>query len=139
MVDATGSMHGVTTFIIPVLRIIVIRSGQKLDAITWFSDGKAETYTGSMGNMFDLLMAGAPFVGSEETIGLAFTHAAKSAPKPGAYIIIGDEPSADKIHYFHIPSPVFSIPLGQSNPDTNWAYQKLADETGGKRLKLEFK
>jgi len=139
MVDATGSMHGVTTFIIPVLRIIVIRSGKKLDAITWFSDGNAETYTGSMGNMFDRLMAGAPFIGSEETIGLGFTHAAKSAPKPGAYIIIGDEPSADKIHYFHIPSPVFTIPLGQSNPDTNWAYQKLADETGGKMLQLEFK
>jgi len=139
MVDATGSMHGVTAFIIPVLRIIVIRSGKKLDAITWFSDGKAETYTGSMGNMFDRLMAGAPFIGSEETIGLGFTHAAKSAPKPGAYIIIGDEPSADKIHYFHIPSPVFSIPLGRSNPDTNWAYQKLADETGGKMLQLEFK
>jgi len=139
MVDATGSMHGVTTFIIPVLRIIVIRSGKKLDAITWFSDGKTETYTGSMGSMFDRFMEGAPFIGSEETIGIGFTHAAKAAPKPGAYIILGDEPSADKIHYFLIPSPVFAIPLGRSNPDTNWAYQKLADETGGKMLQLEFK
>ncbi len=139
MVDATGSMHGVTSFIIPVLRIIVIRSGKKLDAITWFSDGKAETYSGSMGSMFDRLMEGAPFIGSDETIGNGFTHAIKFAPKPGAYIIIGDEPSTDKIHYFQIPSPVYTIPLGQSNPDTNWAYQKLADETGGKMLQLEFK
>jgi len=40
LIDATGSMHGVSEFLIPVLRIIVIRSGKKLDALTWFSDGK---------------------------------------------------------------------------------------------------
>ena len=139
IVDATGSMHGVTSFIIPVLRVIVIRSGKSLDAITWYSDGKTETYTGSMGDMFDHLMDGAPFVGSEETIGKAFTHAAQAAPKPGAYLLIGDEPSSDKIHYFYIPSPVFTLPIGRSNPETNWAFQKLADETGGKMLHLEFK
>lgn len=139
MVDATGSMHGVTTFIIPVLRVIVIRSGKRLDAISWFSDGKTETYRGSMGSVFDNLMTGAPFVGSDETIGHAFTHAIKVAPKPGAYLLIGDEPSTDRIHTFYIPSPVFTIPLGFSNPDTNWAFQKLADETGGKMLKIEFK
>lgn len=139
MVDATGSMHGVTTFIIPVLRVIVIRSGKRLDAITWFSDGKSETYQGSMGSMFDNLMDGAPFVGSEETIGRAFRDAARNAAAPGAYLLIGDEPSRDRVHFFDIPSPVFTIPLGKDNPDTSWAYQKLADETGGKMLLLELK
>ena len=139
LVDATGSMHGVTTFIIPVLRVIVIRSGKRLDAISWFSDGRTETYRGSMGSTFDSLMNGAPFVGSEETIGRAFRYAANHAPIPGAYILIGDEPSSDRIHSFDIPSPVFTIPLGISNPDTNWEYQKLADETGGKMLKIELK
>lgn len=138
MLDATGSMHGVTTFMIPVLRVIVIRSGKRLDAVSWFSDGKTETYRGSMGSMFDNLMNGAPFVGSDETIGRAFRYAAEAAPKPGVYLLIGDEPSSDRIHYFDIPSPVFTIPLGLSNPDTNWAYQKLADETGGKMLKIEL-
>ncbi len=139
MVDATGSMHGVTTFIIPVLRIIVIRSGKRLDAITWFSDGKSETYQGSMGSMFDNLMDGAPFIGSEETIGRAFRDAARNAAAPGAYLLIGDEPSQDRVHYFNIPSPVFTIPLGKNNPETTYAYQKLADETGGKMLQLELK
>ncbi|MDH5323853.1 MAG: phage scaffolding protein [Gammaproteobacteria bacterium] len=139
MVDATGSMHGVTSFIIPILRVIVIRSGKRLDALTWFSDNRSQTYQGSMGDMFDHLMSGAPFMGSEETIGRAFRDAAKAAPAPGAYILIGDEPSSDRIHYFRIPSPVFTIPLGHSNPDTNWAFQKLADETGGKMLRLELK
>lgn len=139
MVDATGSMHGVTTFVIPVLRVIVIRSGKKLDAITWYSDGKTETYTGSMGSMFDNLMSGAPFIGSEETVGRAFQYAAEHAPIPGAYLLIGDEPSTDKIHYLSIPSPVFTLPIGKSNEDTNWAFQKLADETGGKMLKIELK
>ena len=139
MVDATGSMHGVTSFIIPILRVIVIRSNKKLDAITWFSDNRSETYQGSMGSMFDNLMNGAPFMGSEETIGRAFRDAAKAAPNPGAYILIGDEPSSDRIHYFHIPSPVFTIPLGHSNPDTTWAYETLSKETGGKVLKLQLK
>lgn len=139
MVDATGSMHGVTTFIIPVLRVIVIRSGKQLQAITWFSDNKSETYTGTMGNMFDKLMKGAPFIGNEETIGKAFTDAAKAAPPPGAYLIIGDEPSTDRIHYFYIPSPVFTLPIGRSDPETNYAYQKLADETHGKMLHIELK
>ena len=139
MVDATGSMHGVTTFIIPVLRVIVIRSGKRLDAITWFSDGKSETYQGSMGSMFDNLMDGAPFIGSEETIGRAFRDAVRNAPAPGAYIVIGDEPSRDRIHYFDIPSPVYTIPLGNNNPETTYSYQQLADETGGKLLQLELK
>ena len=138
MVDATGSMHGATTFLIPVLRIIVIRSGKRLDAITWFSDGTAATYHGSMGAMFDNLMSGAPFIGSEETIGRAFRHAAREAPAPGAYLLIGDEPSDDRIHYMEIPSPVFTIPIGKQNPETVWAYQKLADETKGKMLQLVF-
>jgi hypothetical protein len=139
MVDATGSMHGVTTFIIPILRVIVIRSGKRLDAITWFSDGKSETYRGSMGSMFDNLMDGAPFIGSEETIGRAFRDAARNAPAPGAYLLIGDEPSRDRIHYFYIPAPVFTLPLGKNNPETTYAYQKLAEETGGKMLQLELK
>ena len=139
MVDATGSMHGVTTFIIPILRVIIIRSGKRLDAITWFSDGKSETYQGSMGSMFDNLMNGAPFIGSDETIGRAFRDAARNAPIPGAYLLIGDEPSTDRIHYFNIPSPVFTVPLGKDNPETTYAYQKLADETKGKMLQLELK
>jgi len=139
MVDATGSMHGVTTFLIPVLRVIVIRSNKHLDAITWFSDGKNETYTGSMGSMFDKLMDGAPFIGSEETIGKAFRHAAKQAATPGAYILIGDEPSSDRVHYFDIPSPVYTIPIGKQNPETLWAYRELAEQTNGKMLQMEIK
>ncbi|MGD8570799.1 MAG: hypothetical protein PVJ39_22125 [Gammaproteobacteria bacterium] len=138
MVDATGSMHGATTFLIPVLRVITIRSGKRLDAITWFSDNTSATYQGTMGAMFDNLMTGAPFVGSEETIGKAFRSAARESAAPGAYILIGDEPSDDRIHYFDIPSPVFTLPIGKQNPETTWAYQKLADETGGKMLQLVF-
>jgi len=139
MLDATGSMHGVTNFLIPVLRVIVIRSGKRLDAVSWYSDNKTETYRGSMGSIFDDVMNGAPFIGSEETIGRAFRDAAKNAPAPGAYVLIGDEPSTDKIHSFYIPSPVFTIPLGKSDPETDWAFQKLADETGGKMLRIELK
>ena len=139
MVDGTGSMHDVTTFLIPVLRVIVVRSGKELTAITWFSDSNSETYTGTMGSMFDNLMAGAPFVGSEETIGKAFRHAARNAPAPGAYLLIGDEPSSDRIHYTDIPSPVFTIPIGKENPETHWAYQTLADKTKGKMLQIELK
>ena len=139
LIDATGSMHGVSEFLIPVLRIIVIRSGKKLDALTWFSDGKADTYHGTMGEMFDRLMEGAPFIGANETIGYGFRYAAEHAPPPGAYLLIGDEPPTDKISYFNFPSPVFTLPIGRDNPDTNWHYQKLADKTGGKMLHLELK
>jgi hypothetical protein len=138
LIDATGSMHGVSEFLIPILRIIILRSGKKLDALTWFSDGHADTYTGTMGAMFDRLMEGAPFTGANETIGAGFKYAAEHAPAPGAYLLIGDEPPADRIHYFDIPSPVFTLPLGRDNPETNWHYQKLADETGGKMLHLEL-
>ncbi|HEC18750.1 MAG TPA: hypothetical protein ENI97_05345 [Gammaproteobacteria bacterium] len=139
LIDATGSMHGVSEFLVPILRIIIIRSGKKLDALTWFSDGKADTYRGTMGEIFDRLIEGAPFVGANETIGHAFKYAAEHAPAPGAYLLIGDEPPADRIHYFNIPSPVFTLPLGRDNPDTTWHYKKLAEETGGKMLHLELK
>ena len=139
VVDATGSMHGVATFLIPVLRVIVVRSGKKLSAITWFSDRRAETYSGSMGDMFDKLMAGAPFVGHKETIGDAFRQASENAPPPGAYVLIGDEPSTDRISYFNIPSPVFTLPIGRDNPDTNWQYETMAKETGGKMMHLIFR
>ena len=132
-------MHGVTTFLIPVLRVMIIRSGKELNAITWFSDNTAETYTGTMGEMFDRLLQNAPFVGSEETIGHAFRHAVKAASSPGAYILIGDEPSTDHIAYHDIPSPVFTLPLGRDNPDTLWEYENLAKETKGRMLRLEFK
>ncbi len=139
LIDATGSMHGVSEFLVPILRIIIIRSGKKLDALTWFSDGHSDTYRGTMGAMFDRLIEGAPFTGANETIGQGFKYAAEHAPVPGAYLLIGDEPPSDKISYFNIPSPVFTLPLGRDNPDTNWHYQKLADETGGKMLHLELK
>jgi len=139
VVDATGSMHGLSSFLIPILRVIVIRSGKHLDAVTWFSDGKAETYTGSMGEMFDQLMQGAPFIGPNETIGDAFRKAEMNAKKPGAYLLIGDEPSDDHISYLDIPSPVFTLPIGRSNPTTLWEYQTLADKTGGKMLQLDFR
>jgi hypothetical protein len=139
MVDATGSMHGAANFLIPVLRIIVIRSGKHLDAVTWFSDGRADTFHGTMGAMFDRLMEGAPFIGANETIGHAFKYAAEHSPPPGAYLLIGDEPPADRVVYFNIPSPVYALPIGIDNPDTNWFYKKVADETGGKLLHLELK
>ncbi len=139
VVDATGSMHGVSTFLIPILRVIVIRSGKHLDAITWFSDDKAETYTGSMGEMFDQLMKGAPFIGANETIGDAFHKAAANSRAPGAYLLLGDEPSDDRIFYLNIPAPVFTLPIGRKNPSTIWEYQTLADRTGGKMLHLNFR
>lgn len=138
VVDATGSMHGAVTFLIPILRTIVIRSGKQLSAITWFADGQAGTFSGTMGEMFDQLMQGAPFAGANETIGDAFLRAAQNAPAPGAYILIGDEPSDDRIYYRSIPSPVFTLPIGKSNPNTEWQYQQLADKTGGKILHLRF-
>ncbi len=138
MVDATGSMPGASTLLIPVLRIIVIRSGKRLDALTWFSDHRAETYQGSMGEMLDQLITGAPFIGAEETIGHAFKYAQKNASTPSAYLLIGDEPPSDNIVYFNIPSPVFTLPIGRDNPDTNWHYKTLAEKTGGKMLHMEF-
>jgi len=138
MVDATGSMHGASNFLIPILRVIVIRSGKRLDALTWFSDHRAETYQGSMGAMLDQLIEGAPFIGAEETIGHAFKHAVNNAPAPSAYLLIGDEPPSDRIIYFNIPSPVFTLPIGRDDPDTNWHYSTLAEKTGGKMLHMEF-
>ena len=139
IVDASGSMHGLSSFLIPVLRTIVVRSGKQLSAITWFTDYEAETYTGTMGEMFDALMSGAPFGGNMETIGKAFRVAARNAPPPGAYLLVGDEPSDDKIYYSDIPSPVFTLPLGRSDPETTREYQTIADKTGGRMLHLDFR
>ena len=139
IVDATGSMHSVSAFLIPILRVIFARSGKRLDAITWFSDYTAETYVGSMGEMFDQLMKGAPFSGSLETVGKAFRVAEQNAPPPAAYILIGDEPSNDTIEYSDIPSPVFTLALGRSDPATLEDYKRLADKTGGMMLDTEFK
>lgn len=138
VIDTTGSMHGAATFLIPVLRVIVTRSGKELNAITWFADGKAETYQGTVGEMFDQFMLGAPFVGGDETIGDAFFHAAENAAVPGAYVLLGDEPSDDRIYYLDIPAPVFTIPIGQSNPFTNHEYKTLAEKTGGRMMRLQF-
>jgi len=139
VIDASGSMHGLTSFLVPVLRTIVIRSGKTLSALTWYSDNEAETYTGTMGTMFDSLLSGAPFGGNLETMGKAFRVAARNAPPPGAYVLVGDEPSDDKINYSDIPSPVFTLPLGRSDPETSAEYQKIADKTNGKMLHLDFK
>lgn len=139
VVDASGSMHGLSSFLVPVLRLIVTKSGKRLSAITWFSDNDAQTYTGTMGEMFDRLMRGAPFYGSMETIGNAFRIAARNAPPPGAYLLVGDEPSNDTIYYDKIPSPVFTLPLGRSDQATNLSYGTLAQKTGGRMLHLDFK
>lgn len=139
VVDATGSMHGVTTFLIPVLRVIVLRSGKRLSAVSWYGDNKTGTYMGTMGEMFDTLMQKAPFVGTDETIGRAFRDIEKNAPVPGAYIVIGDEPSTDKIAYHSIPAPVFTLPLGIDNDSrTKYAFKVLAEQTGGRMLQLKF-
>lgn len=139
IIDASGSMHGLTSFLIPILRAIVVRSQKRLSAITWFTDGEAQTYTGTMGEMFDKLMTGAPFGGNRETIGKAFRVASRKAAAPGAYVLIGDEPSDDKIEYSDIPSPVFTLPLGRSDPETSAEYKSIADKTNGKMLHLDFK
>jgi hypothetical protein len=139
IVDATGSMHSVSGFLIPILRLIFARSGKRLDAVTWFSDYNAETYVGSMGEMFDQLMKGAPFSGSLETIGKAFRVAEQNAPPPAAYILIGDEPSNDTVEYSDIPSPVFTLALGASDPATLEDYPRIANKTGGLMLVTEFK
>ena len=139
VIDATGSMHGVSGFLIPILRLIVARSGKQVSAITWFSDNNYQTYTGGMGDMFDHLMQGAPFVGNIENIGHAFRSAAQAAPAPGAYMLIGDESSDDTISYTQIPSPVFTLPLGRNDSDTEREYKTLAEKTRGKMLHLDFK
>lgn len=138
IVDASGSMHGVSAFLVPILRVIVTRSGKKMSALTWFSDQAAETYTGTMGDIFDRLMSGAPFVGNIENIGRAFSMAAQNAPVPGAYVLIGDEPSDDTIYYSEIPGPVFTLALGLSDPYTEHEYRTLAEKTNGKMLMLKF-
>lgn len=139
VVDASGSMHGVSGFLIPILRLIVTRADKELAAITWFSDTKFQTYTGTMGDMFDQLIQGAPFAGNVENIGRAFRSAAEAAPPPGAYLLIGDESSDDTIAYSQIPSPVFTLPFGRADPDTEREYRTLAAKTGGKMLHLDFK
>jgi len=139
VIDATGSMHGATSFLIPVLRLIAIRSGKELSAVSWYADKKTGTYHGSMGEMFDGLMQDAPFVGTEETIGKAFIDIAHNAPVPGAYLLIGDEPSTDRIGYHAIPAPVFTLPLGHNNSSTTVAFQKLSAITGGRMLEMELK
>ncbi len=138
VVDATGSMHGVTTFLIPVLRMIAVRSGKHLSAVSWYADHKVGTFTGSMGSMFDHLMQAAPFVGADETVGHAFQNIPNNAPTPGAYLLIGDEPPTDQVYYSRIPAPVFTLPLGSSDSSTKVAYQRMADRTGGKMLELKF-
>ena len=138
VIDATGSMHGVSNFLIPLLRVIIIRSHKDVSATTWFADGRGESYRGTMGEMFDKLMSGAPFIGNNETIGDAFIRAAANASKPGAYILVGDEPSDDRIYYMDIPSPVFTIPIGRSDPNTKWEYETLAKKTKGKMLELRL-
>ena len=127
IVDATGSMHGVATFLIPVLRMIVIRADKDLTAVTWFSNKSTQTYTGTMGEMFDLLMVGAPFVGNIENIGYTFRAVIRNSPKPGAYVLVGDEPSDDTINYSSIPSPVFTLPMGRSDPYTEEEYNTLLE------------
>jgi len=138
IVDATGSMHGVAAFLIPVLRMIVIRSDKDLTAITWFSNRDTQTYTGTMAEMFDLLMVGAPFTGNIENIGHTFHVVTEESPAPDAYLLVGDEPSDDVINYNSIPSPVFTLPLGRSDPYTEEDYLALAQKTGGKMLHLSF-
>jgi len=139
IVDATGSMHGVSGFLIPILRLIINRADKQVSAITWYSDDRFQTDTGTMGEMFDQFMRGAPFTGSFENIGRAFHTAINDAPRPGAYILIGDEPSDDTVEYSNIPSPVFTLPLGRSDPDTERDFGLIAEKTGGKMLHLEIR
>jgi len=139
IIDATGSMHGVTSFLIPVLRVIAIRSGKHLSAVSWYADNNTRTYTGTMGQMFDDLMQEAPFVGNEETIGHAFHAIARDYPVPGAYLLIGDEPPSDTVRYHAIPAPAFTLPLGSSDSSTRVAFKKIADISGGRMLELKFR
>lgn len=139
VVDASGSMHGISSFLVPILRHIILRADKRLDALTWFVDDRAETYTGTMAEMLDQLVNDAPFAGNQETIGAAFRSAARNAPPPGAYMLIGDEPSVDKVYYPGIPSPVFTLPFGRHEPTTEAAYREIAEQTGGRMLMLDFK
>ncbi len=139
VIDATGSMHGATSFLIPVLRLIAIRSGKKLSYVSWYGDRQTGTYHGTMGEMFDQLMKDAPFVGTEETIGHTFSEIGRNSPPPGAYMLIGDEPSTDTIHYHAIPAPVFTLPLGNHDSRTEVAFQRLAEYTGGRMLQIQLK
>jgi hypothetical protein len=139
IIDATGSMHGVSAFLIPILRLIVSRADKQVSAITWYSDNRFQTYTGTMGDMFDHLVQGAPFTGSIEYIGRALQAAQANAPRPGAYLLIGDEPSDDDVMYSQIPSPVFTLPLGLSDPDTERDFGIIAEKTGGMKLHLDLR
>jgi len=140
IVDATGSMHAATSFLIPVLRVIAHRSGKHLSALSWYADKRVGTFESSMNDMFDHLLQDAPFIGADETIGHAFTEIAKKSPVPSAYLLIGDEPPTDIVHYHDIPAPVFTLPLGVNNDSTlRVAYKKLAEETGGHTLLMKFK
>ncbi|RMH49954.1 MAG: hypothetical protein D6682_08235 [Zetaproteobacteria bacterium] len=137
VVDATGSMHGVTAFLIPVLRVIAIRSGKQISAVSWYADRRIGTFHGTTGAMFDQLLQKAPFVGADETIGHTFDELSKG-PQPGAYMLIGDEPPTDVVHYHSIPRPVFTLPLAINDPDTEVAFQNIAKFTGGRMLKLQL-
>jgi hypothetical protein len=139
VVDASGSMHGLSSFLVPILRHMVIRAGKRLDALTWFVDNRAETYMGTMPEVLDRLVSDAPFAGNHETIGAAFRYAANNAPTPGAYMLIGDEPPVDKVYYPGIPAPVFTLPLGRAEPRTEAAFKEIAEQTGGRMLMLDFK
>lgn len=138
VIDATGSMHGAASFLVPVLRVITARSGKPASAVTWFSDNRAQTYTGTMGDMLDAFMDGAPFQGIHETIGSAFYHVRDNSHAPGAYVLLGDEPSDDKIDYGMIRSPVFPIAIGKPDQRTFWAYETLAKKTKGRMLIMKF-
>lgn len=138
VIDGTGSMHGVTTFLVPILRLITIRSGKHLSAVSWYADNRTGTSTGTMEEMFDQLMSDAPFVGVGETIGHTFRELKADSPLPGAYLLIGDEPPSDDVGYHEIPAPVFTLPLGSSGDKTKHAFQKIADMTGGRMLELTF-
>jgi len=138
VVDATGSMHGVTAFLIPILRVIAIRSGKHISAVTWYADRRIGTFHGSTGAMFDQLLQNAPFVGADETIGHTFAMLGEERPQPGAYLLVGDEPPTDKVHYHAIPAPVFTLPLAINDSNTEVAYQNIAKFTGGKMLKLQL-
>lgn len=102
-------------FLVPLLRVIVMRSDKDMSGLPRFADASSETYRGSMGEVFDSFMMGARFLGSSETIGETFFQLAKTSTAPGAYILLGDEPSDDRIHYSDIPSPVFPIAIGRTN------------------------
>ncbi|MDQ6995590.1 MAG: hypothetical protein Q9M18_08345 [Mariprofundaceae bacterium] len=137
IIDGTGSMHGMSMFLIPILRVIAIRSGKHVSAITWYADNRMGSYGGTMGEMFDKLMQNAPFVGNQETIGHTF-DVLGTAKIPSAYMLIGDEPSTDTVHYHAIQAPVFTLPLGNSDSSTKVQFRKIANISGGRMLELKF-